>query len=151
SHVSRADIAHDEVVVDATLTFSATERLRTVDFERMSAEEWAAAKRLVSQLALPVPLVATRRHRANPRGARIDLARTLRRMAREGGDAVRIVRRARIQRPPPLVVLCDISGSMQRYTRMFLHFLHALTRDHERVSTFVFGTRLTNVTRPLRD
>ena len=73
------------------------------------------------------------------------------RMARSGGDITKIARRRPGHHPPPLVVLCDISGSMHRYTRMFLHFLHALTRDRQRVTTLVFGTRLTNVTRPLRD
>ena len=141
----------DEVTLDATLTFSPSERLKTIDFERMTAEEWRDAKRLASTLRLPVPLIRTRRHRAQPRGPSFDLMRTLRRMAREGGDLPRIARRARIERAPPLVVLCDISGSMHRYTRMFLHFVHALARDRSRVSTFVFGTRLTNVTRPLRD
>ena len=139
-----------EVTVDATLTFSAAERLRTLDFERMSSEEWAQAKRIVSSLRLPVPEVRTRRFEASRRG-RIDLAGTLRQMARRGGEIASPARREPRRRPPPLVVLCDISGSMHRYTRMFLHFLHALTRDRERVSTLVFGTRLTNVTRPLRD
>ena len=141
----------DEVTVDATLTFSATERLKTIDFERMTADEWEAARRLAGCLELPVPMRLTRRHRADPAGPLVDLARTLRRMPREGGDSLRIARRARIERPPPLVVLCDISGSMHRYTRMFLHVLHALTRERPSVSTFLFGTRLTNVTRPLRD
>jgi hypothetical protein len=72
-------------------------------------------------------------------------------MARDGGDVLRIARQSRVERPPPLVILCDISGSMHRYTRMFLHFVHALARDRTHVSAFVFGTRLTNVTRPLRD
>jgi uncharacterized protein with von Willebrand factor type A (vWA) domain len=142
---------HDEVVVDATLTFSPSERLKTIDFERMTAEEWEDAKRLVATLRLPVPLQRTRRFRPHPAGASFDPARTLRRMGRDGGDFLRIARRARVDRPPPLVALCDISGSMHRYTRMFLHFLHALARDRGRVSTFVFGTRLTNITRPLRD
>jgi hypothetical protein len=95
--------------------------------------------------------VATRRHRPSARGHLIDLSATMRRMARTGGEIPTLARRERCVRPPPLVVLCDVSGSMHRYTRMFLHFLHALTRDRERVTTFVFGTRLTNVTRPLRD
>ena len=151
AHPSLPADAHDEVTVDATLTFSQSERLKTVDFERMTSEEWEAARRLVSRLQLPLPLVTTRRHRMDSRGEAIDLARTLRRMAREGGQLGRIARKAPVQRPPPIVVLCDISGSMHRYTRMFLHFLHALTRDREHVSTFVFGTRLTNITRPLRD
>lgn len=140
-----------EVTVDATLTFSASERLRTVDFERMTALEWAEARRLVARLRLPVPQVRMRRHEPSKRGAAVDLAATMRRMTRSGGEIVALARRKPAMRPPPLVVLCDISGSMHRYTRMFLHFLHALTRDRERVSTFVFGTRLTPVTRPLRD
>jgi uncharacterized protein with von Willebrand factor type A (vWA) domain len=143
--------APPEIHVDATLTFSASERLRGLDFEKMTSEEWAQARRLISRLRLPVPEIATRRHRASARGRAIDLPATMRRMARDGGELSRIVRRERRMRPPPLVVLCDVSGSMHRYTRMFLHFLHALTRDRERVTTFVFGTRLTNVTRPLRD
>ena len=140
-----------EVTVDAALTFNAAERLRTIDFEKMTAEEWSQARRLVSRLQLPVAEIRTRRFRPSERGTAIDLQATMRRMARHGGEIPRIERRARRSRPPPLVVLCDISGSMHRYTRMFLHFLHALTRDRERVTTFVFGTRLTNVTRPLRD
>ncbi|HSN19824.1 MAG TPA: VWA domain-containing protein [Usitatibacter sp.] len=143
--------APPEVTVDATLTFSAGERLRTMDFERMTSEEWAAARRMVSNLRLPVPEARTRRYAPSRRGHAVDLAATMRLMARRGGEIGTLARRERRLRPPPLVVLCDISGSMHRYTRMFLHFLHALTRDRERVSTFVFGTRLTHVTRPLRD
>ena len=153
--------APPEVTVDATLTFSASERLRTMDFERMSAEEWTEAKRAVASLRLPVPQVRTRRYGSSRRGHAVDLAATMRLMARRGGDVADLARKERRLRPPPLVVLCDISGSMHRYTRMFLHFLHALARDRSRlkrsgagcmrVSTFVFGTRLTNVTRPLRD
>ena len=70
---------------------------------------------------------------------------------RGGGDGIDLQYRKRKTRPPPLVVLCDISGSMERYARMLLHFMHALTSDRDRVSTFLFGTRLTNVTRFLRD
>ncbi len=140
-----------EVAVDAALTFSAEERLRGVDFERMSAEEWEAARRVVASLALPLPPVRMRRHERAARGPAIDLAATLRRMAREGGEVASIARRRHRMRAPPLVVLCDISGSMHRYTRMFLHFLHALVRGRARVSAFVFGTRLTPITRPLRD
>ena len=95
--------------------------------------------------------MSTRRYEPSSRGVSIDLAATLAHMARRGGEIATIVRRSRRHRPPPLVVLCDISGSMHRYTRMFLHFLHALTLDRERVTTFLFGTRLTNVTRQLRD
>ena len=143
--------APPEVTIDATLTFSASERLARLDFERMTSEEWAQAKRAVASLRLPVPEVRTRRYAASRRGHAIDLAATMRLMARRGGDIAGLARKEPRLRPPPLVVLCDISGSMHRYTRMFLHFMHALMRDRERVSTFLFGTRLTNVTRPLRD
>lgn len=140
----------DEIEVDASLTFAATERLRRLDFEKMSGEEWREAKRLLSRLRLPVPEVRTRRHEPSARGATIDLAATLARLGRRGGELAVLEHRRRQSRPPPLVVLCDISGSMHRYTRMFLHFVHALTQDRERVSTLLFGTRLTNVTRELR-
>ena len=151
AHLSRQDAPDDRVEVDATLTFSADERLRTLDFERMTQAEWDEARRAIARMRLPLPRVRTRRYRRVEHGPAIDLARTLRRMARDGGEAARIVRRARVERVPPLVVLCDISGSMHRYTRMFLHFVHALARDNTRVSAFLFGTRLTNVSRALRD
>ncbi|MDA0275103.1 MAG: VWA domain-containing protein, partial [Proteobacteria bacterium] len=94
--------------------------------------------------------VRTRRLEAAPRGARVDLRATLRRSLREGGALIPLVRAAPIEIHPPLVVLCDISGSMNPYARMFLHFLHAITNDRDRVTVFVFGTRLTNITRQLR-
>jgi uncharacterized protein with von Willebrand factor type A (vWA) domain len=147
----REALAPPEVTVDATLTFSASERLRTLDFERMTAGEWDEARRAVASLRLPVPEVRTRRYAPSRRGRAIDLAATLRLMARRGGELASLARRERRPRPPPLVVLCDISGSMHRYTRMFLHFLHALTRERQHVATFLFGTRLTHVTRELRD
>ena len=151
AHAPKSTIeAPPEITVDAALTFSAAERLRTMDFERMTTGEWEQARRLVARLRLPLPDVRTRRRQASHRGP-IDLAATVRRMARSGGDLGDLARRSPRTVAPPLVVLCDVSGSMHRYTRMFLHFLHALTRDRARVTTFVFGTRLTNVTRPLRD
>jgi uncharacterized protein with von Willebrand factor type A (vWA) domain len=117
----------------------------------MTAEEWEEARRAISRLRLPLPRARLRRYRAVSHGPVVDLPRTLRRMARDGGDLARLARRARIERMPPLVVLCDVSGSMHRYTRMFLHFVHAVARDHTRVCAFLFGTRLTNVSRALRD
>ena len=140
----------DEVAVDATLTFSAAERLRRMDFEKMTVEEWDAAKRLVAALELPLPLLRTRRHERAREGRAVDLAATMRRMARRGGELDGLVRTRARMRPASIVALCDISGSMHRYTRAFLHFLHALTRERTHVSTLLFGTRLTNVTRQLR-
>ncbi len=139
-----------EIEVDAAFTVSAQERLQEKDFEKMSAAEMAEAKQMLARIALPVAEAATRRYRTDPRGERIDPRATLRRMLRSGGDLAELARRRRRTRPPPLVVLCDVSGSMTRYSRMLLHFMHAVTNDRDRVHSFVFGTRLTNITRQLR-
>jgi uncharacterized protein with von Willebrand factor type A (vWA) domain len=117
----------------------------------MSGAELAQAKKLIARLRLPIPEVQTRRFRPDARGARIVLQATLRASMRGGSQIIALKRRSRISRHPPLVVLCDISGSMSRYSRMFLHFLHAITNDRDRVHTLVFGTRLTNITRHLRN
>lgn len=139
-----------EIEVDASLTFSDKEILAGKDFEDMSAAELAEAARIIKRLTLPIMEVRTRRYRPAQAGSAIDLRRTLRRSLRQGGDLL-LERRQRRMRHPPLVVLCDISGSMSRYSRMFLLFMHALTSDRDRVSCFLFGTRLTNVTRYLKD
>lgn len=135
---------------DASLTFSDQAAFRKVDFERMSAGEIAAAKRIIAGMTLPVSEVPTRRFKPDSRGQRIDLKAALRASLRTGGDAIPLRRRRRRRRPPTLVILCDISGSMGRYSRMLLHFMHALTSDRDRVHTFVFGTQLTNISRYLR-
>ena len=142
--------APEKVELDATLTFSSREVLQHADFETMTNAEIAEAKAMISRLRLPIPDVRTRRFRSDPYGERVDLRATLRASLRGGGRAIELRRRTPRYRHPPLVVLCDISGSMSRYARMFLHFLHAITNDRDRVHTFVFGTRLTNVTRCLK-
>ncbi len=139
-----------ELVTDAVMTWSERESLQRIDFEKMSAAEMEAAKRAVAAMRLPVMNVPTRRFRPDPRGWRVDMRATLRASLRGGGAAIPLRYRRRRRRPPPLVILCDISGSMARYSRMLLHFLHAITNDRDRVSTFLFGTRLTNITRHLR-
>jgi hypothetical protein len=116
----------------------------------MSAAELAQAKTMLAELRLPLPLVQTRRNQLDDQGRKINLRATLRESMRQGGNVIRLVRAAPQRIHPPLVVLCDISGSMNPYARMFLHFLHAITNDRDRVSVFLFGTRLTNVTRQLR-
>lgn len=136
---------------DATLTVSASEVLQRMDFEAMSAAEIAAAKREIERLVLPLDTRRTRRFRPDPTGPSADLRATIRASLRQGGEITHIARRRRIERPPPLVAICDISGSMARYAQILLHFLHALTNDRDRVATFLFGTRLSNVTRQLRD
>lgn len=140
----------EEVKVDATLTVSDEERLQSLDFEKMSAGEVEAAKRTIAAMRLPRMEAPTRRFQPSQSGSRIDLRATLRRSLRAGGDVIDLVPKRARTRMPPLVVLCDISGSMGQYSRMLLHFLHALTSDRDRVHSFVFGTRLTNITRSLR-
>jgi len=139
-----------KIELEARLTFSSREVLSRMDFDTMSAAELAEAKKAIAQLRLPLPVIKTRRFRVHRSGVRIDLRKPLRETLREGGDIIPLVRAAPRELHPPLVVLCDISGSMNPYSRMFLHFLHAITNDRDRVSVFVFGTRLTNITRQLR-
>jgi uncharacterized protein with von Willebrand factor type A (vWA) domain len=141
------------IEIDASLTMSAEEKLRTLDFEQMSTAEMAQAKRMLSKLSLPVKPLASRRAVPNPRGSRIDAKRTLKAAMRRGGDMQQIARRAPRPRYPNLVVLCDISGSMSQYSRVVLHFLHAVSNAKgagwAKVHAFTFGTRLTNITRHL--
>src|SRR6202008_4367554 len=129
--------------------FSSRKVLQRKDFDTMSAAELAEAKRMLRELRLPLPMIRTRRYRPSPRGPRVDLRATLRESLREGGEVIPLVRGAVIDIHPPLVVLCDISGSMNPYARMFLHFLHATPNARPRVSVFLFATRLTNTTRQL--
>ena len=140
----------DEVELDAAFTFSPREVLQAKDFATMTADELAQVKAMLARLKLPLPELPVRRTRAAPRGHSIDLRATLRGMTGAAGAVAPLAFRARIRRTPPLVVLCDISGSMDRYARMLLHFLHAITNDRHRVHTLVFGTRLTNITRHLK-
>ena len=148
---ARTREAESEIELDATLTWSDREVLRSRDFEQMSAAELAAAKAAIARLRLAIPPAPTRRYRTHPHGSLVDMRTTLRRSLRFGSGAFELARRRRRRKPAPIVVLCDISGSMSRYSRVLLHFAHALARDRTRVSSFVFGTRLTNVTRQLRD
>lgn len=139
-----------EIEIDASMTMSGNEVLRSMDFAQMSAAELAAAQRAIASLRLPRDHIKTRRFRADPRGRKIDARATIRGAMRTGGDL--ILPRYRSERviQPPLIVLADISGSMSQYSRIFLHFLHAIMEKRQRVHAFLFGTRLTNVTRQLR-
>ena len=144
----RAGTQNDEP--DVLLSASRLERLQRRDFDTMTSEELEQAKRLIAGLRLPIPQIRTRRLHPDAHGHRVDLRATLRASLRGNADIIPLRRRSYRLRHPPLVVLCDISGSMSRYSRMFLHFLHAITSDRDRVHSFVFGTRLTNITRQLR-
>jgi uncharacterized protein with von Willebrand factor type A (vWA) domain len=143
----------EQIEVDATLTWNERELLQKADFDTMTADEWRAAQLLLKRLALLFPPITTRRSERAPgpgRQARVDGRATLQALARSGGELWQMRwRRARHQ-PAPLVVLADISGSMSRYSRMLLHFTHALGHADARVESFVFGTRLTRTTRALR-
>jgi uncharacterized protein len=140
-----------EFELDAVLTWSDRELLQAKDFEQMTAAELEEARRAIRKLRLPIMEVPTRRFTPTRLGRRIDLRRTLRQSLRGGAQSIDLVRKERQYRHPPLVVLCDISGSMSRYSRMLLLFMHAITSDRDRVHSFLFGTRLTNVTRYLRN
>jgi uncharacterized protein with von Willebrand factor type A (vWA) domain len=142
--------APPEERVDMSFTVSERERLQTMDFEAMSAAELNQAKREIRKLVLPLDARPTRRFRADNNGPVADLRATIREGLRTGGEIMDIARRRRVVRPPPLVALCDISGSMARYAQILVHFLHAVANDRDRVHTFLFGTRLTNVTRQLK-
>jgi uncharacterized protein with von Willebrand factor type A (vWA) domain len=142
--------AQDQIEIDAQLTWSDAEVLRKTDFETMSADEWRAAKRLLARLPLLSELLLTRRSEPAAHPGQADWRTSLRAMARSGGDIWQMRWRRRRSRPAPLVVLADISGSMSRYSRMLLHFTHAIGHADLRVSSFVFGTRLTHITRLMR-
>jgi uncharacterized protein len=131
-------------------SYSFEEVLRQKDFEQMTAAEQRLARRLIARMTLLLEEIPTRRFERSQRGERIDLRRVLRETAAHGSDHIVLAFRRRKVRRPPLVVLCDISGSMESYARIFLHFVYALTNARECVHTFLFGTRLTHVTPLLR-
>ena len=150
---AREEEGETEIEVDATATASAEERLRTLDFEQMSTAEIAEAKRLIARLELPVKPLVSRRTFAEPAGRLPDWRRTIRSAIRRGGEVHDFSTKNRRKRWPNLVVLCDISGSMSQYSRMVLHFVHAVANRKgagwAKVHAFTFGTRLTNITRHL--
>lgn len=138
-----------KIQIDASLTYSQREILQEMDFDKMTSAELELAKKAIAELRLPIMDVTTRRFRRDEHGNRIDMRASMRASLRHHG-LIPLRFKSPQRRHPPLVVLCDISGSMSRYSRLALHFLHAITNDRDRVHTFLFGTRLNNVTRLLR-
>jgi hypothetical protein len=128
--------------------YSAEELLRQRDFREMSWEELASVRRLLRQTPWRIAERRTRRLRADRRGT-VELRRTMRAAARQGGDAQRLARASARTKRRPMVILCDVSGSMDRYSRHLLVFAHAIGR-RERVETFAFSTHLTRITHLLR-
>jgi uncharacterized protein len=139
-----------ELETDARLTVSDREVLQKKDFAQMTASEVAAAKEAIKRLVLSLDEVRTRRLAPHRHGHRIDIRGTLRASLKAGGAVIDLKYLGPRVKPPPVAALLDISGSMSQYTRLFLHFLHAVTDARKRVHTFLFGTRLTNVTRALK-
>jgi uncharacterized protein len=138
------------VEIDTRLTVSDREVLQEKDFAQMTAVEIAEAKQAIARLALPLDLLRTRRLAPSRHGHMIDIRRTLRSSMKAGGAVIDLKYLGPREKQPPIVALLDISGSMSQYTRLFLHFLHALGEREKRVTSFLFGTRLTNVTRSIR-
>ncbi|MEW6121505.1 MAG: VWA domain-containing protein [Pseudomonadota bacterium] len=145
---SRREAEAPRLEVEARLSASSDDVLRTRDFAQMSAQEMREALKRIAALRLPDDEAPTRRFRPAPRGPRFDLRATARAALAAGGEMLAPRFKAPRRRAPPLVALVDISGSMADYSRAILHFLHALSRTR-RVHVFLFGTRLTNVTRAL--
>ena len=144
-----ADRPDDDSTTEIVKSWSDRGGTANKDFAEFSADELAEARLALSRLVWKTGERRTRRW-VRGRGARVDLRRAIAESLRTGGDVVRLPRRTRRIRPRPLVLLCDVSGSMERYSRMLLQFAHAVTRRHERVETFLFSTRLTRVSRELR-
>jgi uncharacterized protein len=132
------------------LAYSRDEVLRHKDFDAYSPEEQRRARRLMQEMRWKIAQRRTRRFEANPLGRHLDLRRTIRQNLRNGGEVFSLAHRRLRTRPRPLVLICDISGSMDRYSRTLLQFLHTAEHGLDRVEAFVFATRLTRITRQLR-
>lgn len=139
----------NEEPVEHVGRFSAEEALRHKDFEDFSWEEMRQARELMARMRWRLGMRQTRRLKPSRKGRTLDLRRTFRRSLRSAGEPLSLSRRIRRRKPRPLVILCDISGSMSLYSRLLLHFIHTVTNGREQVETFVFGTRLTRITRQL--
>ena len=150
SGLDQRDQQKSDVEIDARMTVSDREVLQKKDFAQMTVAEIAAAKEAIARLTLPLDEVRTRRLVPHRHGHLIDIRRTLRASMKAGGAVIDLKYLGPRVKEPPIVALLDISGSMSEYTRLFLHFLHAVTDARKRVTTFLFGTRLTNVTRAIR-
>ncbi len=148
------EAGEDEALDDAgeaqAVAYSAAEALRHKDFADLTTDELAEMRRLLSGLTFRPPRRRLRRTESAPHGSLLDLRRVARRNLRYGGEIVTLPRRRRRERARPLVLICDVSGSMDRYTRLLLRFLHAAMQGLVDVETFVFGTRLTRITHQLR-
>lgn len=149
-HQAKPKEEDQKVEFDAAMTASALDRLRHADFNALSGTEYRLVERLARDIRLPLPTYAARRTEPGPGGVRPHWQRAMRRAVRHGGELMELPRLQRRQQPLPLMVLVDVSGSMERYTRLLLAFLHAATRHHRRRDVFAFGTRLTDLSPAFR-
>jgi len=141
--------AHDrQPVVDLQRSFSAREVLRQRDFAEFTPTEVSAARSLMAELAWDLGRRRTRRLTWGD-GSDIDLRRSMRKSLSHGGEMLDLAHRRRKTKPRPLVLICDVSGSMERYTRMLLHFVHTVAASGQQLEAFLFATRLTRITRHL--
>ncbi len=139
-----------KIEFDAAMTASDLERLKHADFNALSGAEYRLVERLAREIRLPIPEFAARRVRPGARGGRMHWPGVMRQAARTGGEVLRLPRMQRQRQALPLLVLLDVSGSMERYARLLLAFLHASTRQLRRRDLFAFGTRLTDLTPAMR-
>ncbi|WP_374407436.1 VWA domain-containing protein [Hydrogenophaga sp.] len=149
-HQAQPKQEDQKVEFDAAMTASDIQRLRHADFNALSGTEYRLVERLARDVRLPLPTYASRRTQPGQRGEKPHWPRAMRRAVRHGGELIELPRRARREQALPLMVLVDVSGSMERYTRLLLAFLHAATRHHRRRDVFAFGTRLTDLTPAFR-
>jgi len=151
SRGSEAPRAEEQIEVHATGSWSGRARCQQKDFEQMSAAELREARRQIAAMTLPFERLRSRRFAQVSTRGTLDMRRMLRDMSARGPDYLRPAFRRRRWVRPPIIVLCDISGSMDTYARIFLHFIYALTNDRDRVHAFLFGTELTPISRLLKD
>lgn len=149
SNNARTSAAEDSIDFDAAMTASDQVRLRHADFESLSASEFKLVQRLASEIPLPWPRVPARRTQRSRSGARVDWAHTLRESARTDGELLSLPYLSRRTQALPVLILIDVSGSMERYARLMLAFLHQSTRGLAR-SVYAFGNQLTDLSRAFR-
>lgn len=138
-------VSEPKIELDASMTSSDLARLRQADFNALGASEYQLVQRLAREIALPIPRVPMRRHRPGSRGVRMNWHKAMQEAARTDGEVLWLPRRTRVRKPLPVLILIDVSGSMERYARLLLAFLHAATHGSAR-DVFAFGTDLTDLT-----
>ncbi len=144
------EASESRVEIDQVVTYSATELLRKKDFAAFTNEEIAAAKKYMAGFSWPVPPYPSRRFISRVKGKKLDFRKTVQLGSRSGGEVMQLAFQGKKLKPRPIVLICDISGSMERYARMLLHFMHAMTCDKRKVESFVFGTRMTRISHLLK-